>query len=161
MMEGLELQNAQAVIEYGPGTGALTQHVLERLSKDAKFAAIEVNSEFAEEFRKRFPGVPLFVDSVANVRAICDGAGITMADCIVSGLPWAVFPQNLQVAILDEMMKVLKPGGTFVTFAYVHGLTLPPGKRFAALLREYFTTVSKSPVVWRNVPPAFVYRCRR
>ena len=36
-----------------------------------------------------------------------------------------------------------------------------PAKRFAGLLPNYFTTVSKSPVVWKNVPPAFVYRCRR
>jgi phospholipid N-methyltransferase len=82
-------------------------------------------------------------------------------DCIVSGLPWAAFPAALQVKILDEMMLVLKPGGKFVTFAYLHGLPLPPARKFRALLPRYFTSVGKSPVVWLNLPPAFVYRCRR
>jgi phospholipid N-methyltransferase len=59
------------------------------------------------------------------------------------------------------MMTVLKPKGQFVTFAYLHGLPLPAGRQFAARLPEYFTEIRKSHPVWRNVPPALVYRCRR
>ena len=162
IVEGLDLRNAKAVLEYGPGTGALTQHILKDLNPQAKFVAIEVNSELANDFRVRHPGVELVEDSVENVRAICDRAGIEAADCIVSGLPWGGFPHAFQVKLMDKMMSVLKPGGRFVTFAYVHAAGLQPrGRRFASLLPRYFTTVTKSPVVWLNVPPAFVYRCRR
>jgi len=59
------------------------------------------------------------------------------------------------------MMTVMGPGGQFVTFAYLQGLLLPPGRRFAALLPNYFNHVSKSRTVWLNLPPAFVYQCRR
>jgi phosphatidylethanolamine/phosphatidyl-N-methylethanolamine N-methyltransferase len=62
---------------------------------------------------------------------------------------------------LDEMMKALKPGGRFVTFAYLHGLLLPSAQRFADLLPQYFSSVTKSDIVWLNLPPAFVYRCVR
>ena len=161
MVEDLGLSKAEAILEYGPGTGAFTERILREMKPGAKFAAIELNPHFAEMFKGRHPHVPLFHDSVVNVRTICDYAGISSVDCIVSGLPWAAFPESLQVKCLDEMMRVLKPGGRFVTFAYVHGLALPPGKRFASLLPAYFATVSKSPVVWLNVPPAFVYRCQR
>jgi phospholipid N-methyltransferase len=92
---------------------------------------------------------------------ICDDAGMQSVDCIISGLPWAAFTESMQVKFLDEMMRVLKSGGLFVTFAYVHGLALPPARRFANLLPAYFTSIVKSRVVWLNVPPAFVYRCRR
>jgi len=112
-------------------------------------------------FRIQHPDTRLFQDSVANARSICTKAGIDQVDCIISGLPWASFTQALQVEILDEMMRVLKPGGQFVTFAYVHGLILPPGRRFSRVLPKYFSAISKSPIVWKNVPPAFVYRCRR
>jgi phospholipid N-methyltransferase len=161
MVAGLDLQNAEAVLEYGPGTGAFTEYILRGIGPRAKFAAIELNPRFAAQFRSRYPRVSLFEDSVANARKICDSAGIGPVDCIISGLPWATFPSTLQVTILDEMMKVLKPGGSFVTFGYVHAVTLPPAKRFASVLPRYFTTISKSPVVWLNLPPAFVYRCRR
>ena len=112
-------------------------------------------------FKAQHPRLPLFQDSVENVRTICDDAGMPSVDCIVSGLPWAAFSESMQLQFLNEMMRVLKPGGRFVTFAYMHGLALPPAKRFAGLLPNYFTSVLKSPVVWMNVPPAFVYRCRR
>jgi phospholipid N-methyltransferase len=131
------------------------------LKPGAKFAAIELNPNLAEMFRTRFPKAALFQDSVANVRTICDRAGMQSVDCIVSGLPWAVFPESMQIKFLDEMMRVLKPGGHFVTFAYLHGLALTRARKFSTLLPNYFTNVSKSPVVWLNVPPAFVYRCRR
>lgn len=162
IVEDLDLKHANAILEYGPGTGAVTDFILRELSPGAKFAAIEVNSEFAAHFRERHPDVRLFEDSVENVRRICDEWGINTVDCIVSGLPWGGFPDALQVKLMNQMMLVLKPGGRFVTFAYVHAAGLQPrGRRFAALLPRYFTSVKKSPVVWRNLPPAFVYRCRR
>ncbi len=161
MLEGLNLRRAEAILEYGPGTGIFTTAILERKSRETKFAAIELNPRLSRIFKSRHPGVQLFQDSVANVRTICDYAGIAEVDCVISGLPWAAFSQSMQRKFLDEMMRVLKPGGQFVTFAYVHGIWLPPGKRFAELLPQYFAEVSKSNVVWLNVPPAFVYRCRR
>lgn len=95
------------------------------------------------------------------MKEICESAGIDSVDCIVSGLPWATFSKSLQVECLDEMMRILKPGGRFATFSYLHSGALAGSRRFARLLLEYFKTVSKSSAVWMNVPPAFVYRCRR
>ena len=161
MVADLNLRAAEAVLEYGPGTGIFTGHIVEQLGPGSKFAAIDLTPRLAQMFRARHPGVPLFQDTVANARLICNHAGIGMADCIISGLPWASFSAATQSKFLDEMMRVLKPGGHFVTFAYVHGVWLPPGKRFAALLPRYFSSVQVSAIVWLNLPPAFVYRCRR
>jgi len=59
------------------------------------------------------------------------------------------------------MMAVMSTRGQFVTFAYLQGLLLPAGRRFAELLPTYFRQVSKSRTVWLNLPPAFVYQCQR
>jgi len=161
MVSALDLHKADAVLEYGPGTGAFTTHILRKLKPGAHFAAIELNPAFADRFQARYPDVQLFRDSVANVEAICRRAGIPAVDCIVSGLPWATFPQSLQRECLDAMMRILRPGGRFVTFTYLHSLMLPGARQFSKLLPQYFSEVSKSPVVWLNLPPAFAYRCRR
>ena len=161
IVRNLDLSNAKAVVEYGPGTGAFTTYVLRALDHDARFIAIEINPRLADMFRKQHPEVQIVQDTVANAREICNSAGIDQVDCIVSGLPWASFQESMQVEFLDEMMRVLKPGGQFVTFAYVHGLILPPGRRFSKILPKYFRTISKSPIVWKNFPPAFVYTCTR
>ena len=162
MVRNAGLTNADIVLEFGAGTGGLTGHILRELGPRTKFAAIEINPQFAAIFRASHPGVPIFQDSVENVRAICDSMNVTMVDCVVSGLPWAFFSKSLQISILDQLMRVLKPGGIFVTFGYLHSsLALPAAWNFAGLLPDYFSFVSKGPVVWRNVPPAFVYRCER
>ncbi len=63
--------------------------------------------------------------------------------------------------ILDGVTKVLKPGGTLVTFGYHVGTLMPAGKRFARLFRQYFSKTNRTPVIWRNIPPAFVLRGTR
>jgi len=142
IVEDLDLGTAESVLEYGPGTGVFTEFVLRELRPGAKFAAIELNPHFAEVFRRRYPNVQLFQDSVANVRRICDRAGMRSVDCIVSGLPWATFPKSLQLECLNEMTKILRPGGRFSTFTYVHSQALTASKRFASLLPDYFTSVT-------------------
>jgi phosphatidylethanolamine/phosphatidyl-N-methylethanolamine N-methyltransferase len=156
------LGDGDVVLEFGPGTGVFTGHILRQLGPRSKFVAIEINPQFAAIFRSMHPGVPLFEDSVENVRAICDSIGVAAADCIISGLPWAFFSKDMQIRILDQMMRVLKPGGRFVAFGYLHSLAILPGARhLASLLPVYFTAVSRGPVIWRNLPPAFVYSCHR
>src|SRR5215510_5231498 len=143
MIQQAGLGRADAVLEYGPGTGVFTEYILRELSPQSKFAAIEINPRFAAIFRAEHPGVRLFEDSVENVCAICESIEIAAVDCIISGLPWAFFPKSVQIMFLDQMMKVLKPGGTFVSFGYLHSLALPTGRHLAALFPTYFTTVSR------------------
>ena len=153
------LKSTDTVLEFGPGTGVFTFHILEQLRPQSTFAAIEINPRLAAVFRAAHPGVRLFEDSVENVRAICDSMQIEAVDCVISGLPWAFFSDSTQSRILGEMARVLRPGGKFVTFGYVHSLALPGARHFAGLLPAYFRKVSRSSIVWMNVPPAFVYRC--
>lgn len=161
MMSYLDLDHARVVLEYGPGTGAITTALVARVRRPARFVAIEKNPAMAKLLRSRLPDVTLVEDSVENARQICDRLGIDEVDCIVSGLPWASFPGDLQTRIMDAMMTILRPGGTFVTFAYLHGLPLPSSRRFRRSLAKYFSSVEVSAPVWINLPPSIVIHCKR
>jgi len=161
MVEWVDWDEARAVIECGPGTGPCTERILQRIRKDATFFAVELSPKFAAVFRERFPEAVLFEDCVRNLPDLCGQMEVEAVDCILTGLPWAAFSLPTQREFLDAMTAVLKPGGQFVTFAYLQGMVLPPGRRFRRLLSSYFSEVSCSKVVWANVPPAIVYRCRR
>jgi phospholipid N-methyltransferase len=76
---------------------------------------------------------------------------------VISGLPWASFPDSLQTAILDNVLTRLRPGGRFATFAYWGFHFLPKGRRFRNLLHSRLTGVESSRVLWANLPPAFIY----
>lgn len=161
MVDWFDWENARGVIEFGPGTGVFTEAVMKNLHRNAKFFAIERSPELATATRNRCPGVKVFEDSVTNVVDICRRESMKQVDAIVCGLPWASFSESLQTEIMDAMLEVLSPGGQFATFAYWQGVVLPAGMRFSHRLHNTFSSVERSRTVWRNLPPAFVYRCIR
>jgi len=148
---------ARTVVEFGPGTGVFTEAIVRKLGAEAWFLAIEVNPRFVGLLRERMPAVRVVRDSAANAPKYLREAGRPHCDCVVSGLPWASFDTALQDALLDVLAEILGPGGRFVTFSYVHSPWLPAGKRFRGKLERRFAHVERTPVVWRNLPPAFVY----
>jgi len=155
------VDSASVIVEYGAGTGVFTEEILRVKRPDACFFAIEHSPALAKNFRRKFPDTRLFEDSAENVAAILEEVGQTQIDSIVCGLPWAAFDEPLQDSLLNATLASLRPGGKFATFAYLQGLLLPAGKRFKKKLAHSFSTVDKSPTVWRNIPPAFVYRCTK
>jgi len=152
---------AEAIVEFGPGTGAFTQRILEVKRPGAKLVAVEFHPKMAEQLRQRFPQVDVAEDSVANLGRILAERGLKQVDSIVSGLPWAAFDPGLRDQLLEATLVALKPGGRFATFAYLEGSILPSGRRFRRKIQRLFTEVHRSPIVWANMPPAFVYQCVR
>ena len=152
---------AETVVELGPGTGAITCEIVPRLAKNSRFIAVELDPEMAENIRQRFPQAHVSCGCASNLPEILCENGCSCADVIVSGLPWAIFPEKLQDEILGAVIEALPPGGSFSTFAYIQGVMLPAGIRFRRRLERLFSKVETSPIIWRNLPPAFVYRCQK
>ena len=80
-------------------------------------------------------------------------------DVIVSGIPWSLLKSKEQDLLLKNIHQALKKGGSFSTFAYV--LPTPKALSFKKKLRKYFSQVKTSPIIWNNLPPAFVYYCKK
>jgi phosphatidylethanolamine/phosphatidyl-N-methylethanolamine N-methyltransferase len=152
-----ELSKELVVIEFGSGTGVFTEKILKKIHKDATFFAMEVNADFVKATKSRCPGVEVYHDCATNTRKYLEAHGHQFCDCIISGLPWASFDIQLQDNLLGTILDVLKPGGKFLTFAYLQGLLLPSGSMFKKKLYTKFRKVKKTRTVWLNIPPAFVY----
>ena len=161
MVEWIDWGEVAAVVEYGPGTGVFTERILSEIKPGTHFFGIEINPIFFATVQQRFTGVRFYNDSVENVETLCEQEGVERVDAIVCGIPWATFSEDVQAKWMDAMMRVLRPGGQFVTFAYLQGCALPSGRRFKRKLHDLFTSVDYSETVWMNLPPAFVYRCRK
>jgi phosphatidylethanolamine/phosphatidyl-N-methylethanolamine N-methyltransferase len=159
MVDSFDWPRVRTVVEYGPGTGAFTRAILSCRSADARYFAVELNDDFVGVMRQKFPDEKVYHRSVIDIQEICREEGVGQVDAIICGLPWASFPEQLQTDIMDAMLRVLAPTGQFATFAYLQGLLLPAGQRFRRRLPQSFGRVTTSRVVWRNMPPAFIYRC--
>ena len=161
MLDSVDWPHAGRVLEFGPGTGAFTRFVSARLRPGAQFLAVERDAALAARLRADVPGLAVEHADVLDAPALLADRGWGPADAIISGLPWAVFPPDLQDALMDATLACLRPGGTFATFTYLQSTVLPASRRVRTLLDDRFAEVATSKVVWRNAPPAFVYRCRK
>ncbi|MFI9561171.1 class I SAM-dependent methyltransferase [Nonomuraea endophytica] len=161
MAAALPGEGDPVVVELGPGTGAFTTAIQNRLSGRGLHLAVELNDRFAALLRKRFPAVDVTVADAVHVRRLLDERELKCADAVISGLPYALFSQDLQHRLMGAVRDSLAPDGTFVAYAYVHACWAPPARRFGQVLKAMFGEVAVSGVVWANLPPAFVYTATR
>ncbi|MGH7884572.1 MAG: class I SAM-dependent methyltransferase [Thermodesulfobacteriota bacterium] len=156
-----ELNNIHTVIEFGPGTGVFTEKIMDKISVDTTFFALELNPVFIEVTKKRCPGVIIYNDSAENSKKYLEMNGKSCCDCIISGLPWTAFGPALQDRLLETIWDILSPKGRFLTFSYSHSLLFPTARRFRKRLKNIFPEVTESKTVWANFPPAFVYCAKK
>jgi phosphatidylethanolamine/phosphatidyl-N-methylethanolamine N-methyltransferase len=155
------LESAKSVVELGPGTGAVTNFIIDNLAPGTAFFTVELNQDMYTAFTRKFPNIKTYNDCASNLPAIVHKEGLDKVDVVLSGLPWASFSEDSQEEILSAVVEALPKGGLFATFAYLQGAILPTGQSFRKRLHRHFSSVEKTQVVWLNVPPAFVYRCRK
>ena len=154
-------EGAPVVVELGPGTGAVSAVISRRLPAAARHLAVELDPRMVIYLRRSRPDLEVVPGDAAHLAALLAERGVHRADAVIAGLPWALFDEQAQRAILEQVSQVIGTTGAFTTFAYLHGMTLTAARRFRAALRATFDEVVVSSTVWRNVPPAFVYVCRR
>lgn len=161
MVREAQLAGAQTVVELGPGTGAITRAIVRELEREALLVAVEFNPVFAAALARRFPRSRVLNASAERLPELLAEQGRSSADCILSSLPFAAFPRAQQERLLDAVARSLAPGGRFVTYAYIPAAWLVTGRSLRRLLASRFSRIQTTPVVWRNLPPAFVYRCEK
>ena len=161
MIEPIVFNAPATILEYGPGTGAITTVVAERLTEQSRYIGIEINKEFCKDLSTKFPKLSFVNKSAVDVAEVLELFAIDKVDAILCGIPWASLPGSLQDSILDGVERHLRPGGVFVTYAYLQGLLLPGAWTLRRNLKRRFGVVLTSRIVWNNVPPAFAYICRR
>ena len=70
----------------------------------------------------------------------------------------AEFSREQQEQFLRAIEPLLQEGRAF---AYLHAAWFPTSLRFRKRLIRHFNRVEVTSVVWRNLPPAFVFQCWR
>jgi phospholipid N-methyltransferase len=160
IVEEAGVREASHVLEIGPGTGVFTGEILNTMTPEAQFLAVEKSPALARDVAARFPAATVREGCATRLAALLKEESFPAPQAVVSGLPWAVFPEVLQRAILEEIGKVVTTGSVFTSFAYFGPHRLPAGRRFRSILGDFFSSVEKTPVIYENFPPAFVYVCR-
>ncbi len=150
MLEPVDWQSTKLFIEYGPGVGTFTQHILDRLAPDSTLLTIDTNPDFTDYLNSKFMDSRLeaVTGSAANVRKIMAERGFSEADYILSGLPFSTLPAGIGPAIAAETAEALRPGGAFLVYQFS-----PKVREFIA---PHFDRIDKG-FEWVNIPPATLF----
>lgn len=151
MAQGLGPQSGQ-VVEFGPGTGALTKGILAAGVRPENITVFEMNAEFVDHLINTFPRIKVH-HAAAQAALATVGTGV---ERVVSGLPLLSMPIELRRSIVKAAFDVLVPDGIYSQFTYGRQSPLAP-----ELMADLGLTVTKGPKVWANLPPAQVYHFRR
>lgn len=159
MTENIELNKAYNIAEIGAGDGAFTKNILTKKNKEANFFVVEINKKMVNKLSQKFKDLDIELNSALNLQEICHKKNISNLDIVISGIPWAFLNKIEQNNLINVIYECLKNDGYFVTFAYI--LPTIAKTRFRKKIYSLFKEVKMSKIIWQNIPPAFVYYCKK
>ncbi|PZE20276.1 class I SAM-dependent methyltransferase [Paenibacillus xerothermodurans] len=151
MVNSIPWERTQTAAELGAGTGAITEHIKTSAAGRAQILLFETEASLREQLARRYPEFSCHADA-CRIQSAMAQLGIAHLDAILSGLPFFNLPQTTRAELMQHIARSLKPGGHFVAFQY--SLQMKPQ------LAELFD-IEAIHFVPLNVPPAFVYVCRK
>ena len=142
------------VIELGPGTGPVTEALVEHGVDPARLILVEFNPVFCRMLRTRFPAATVVQGDAYRLRRLLETIVREPAAAVVSGLPLVTKPLRTRLRLIADAMTLLAPSAPFVQFTYA---MVPPIPKALSGIRA-----EASELIWLNLPPArvWVYRAR-
>jgi phosphatidylethanolamine/phosphatidyl-N-methylethanolamine N-methyltransferase len=140
------------VVELGPGTGPVTEALVERGIAQERLVLVEYDPDFCNLLRRRFPRATVIQGDAYTFADTLAGFIKEPIAAVVSCLPLMTRPLSVRVRLLNAAIRMLRAGAPFVQFTYA--MTAPIPSR----ARRY--RITSSPRIWKNLPPArvWVYR---
>jgi phosphatidylethanolamine/phosphatidyl-N-methylethanolamine N-methyltransferase len=141
------------VIELGPGTGPVTEALIERGFEPSRIIALEYDAEFAERLRKKFPGITVINGDAFNLSQEFGDKFTEKACAVISSLPLVTEPAEKRLALLNAAFELMQENAPFVQFTYAPMAPIPRDRAYIA--------ATASDWILMNVPPARVWTYRR
>jgi phosphatidylethanolamine/phosphatidyl-N-methylethanolamine N-methyltransferase len=141
------------VVELGPGTGAVTEALVQQGVDPARLMLVEFNPSFCRLLRTRYPEATVIQGDAYGIRRLLGGLMRDPAAAIISGLPLMTKPLRTRVRLLNDALHMLVPGAPFVQFTYAVMSPIPR--------KPVGVSAEASERIWMNLPPARVWVYRK
>ena len=150
MINKIDFDNAKLIVEYGPGKGVITRHILSQMREDAALFVFETNENFIHELAKINDKRLIIINSDAeNAKMILKNRyKIEQADYIISTIPLTFLDRKKRRRIISRSYTLLKEKGKFITYQY--------SWLNYNLIKERFSE-SRIKFILLNILPAFIF----
>jgi phosphatidylethanolamine/phosphatidyl-N-methylethanolamine N-methyltransferase len=153
MAQYVDIHSTGPVIELGPGTGAITNALVEHGVEQKRLVLVEYNPSFCALLRERYPQATVVQGDAYRLRDTLWDVLPEPATAVVSGLPLVTKPMLTRMKLIRDSFNLLEPGAPFVQFTYSVAPPIP--KSLPGVATE------ASERIWMNIPPARVWVYRK
>ena len=153
MAQYVDIGSLGPVVELGPGTGAITNALIEHGVDQKRLVLVEYNPGFCALLRDRYPHAKVVQADAYTLRDSLRNVLSAPASAVVSGLPLVTKPMLTRIKLIRDAFVALAPGAPFVQFTYSVAPPIPkslPG-----------VSTEASERIWMNLPPARVWVYRK
>jgi phosphatidylethanolamine/phosphatidyl-N-methylethanolamine N-methyltransferase len=140
------------VLELGPGTGVVTDALLERGIPVDLLIAVEADPDLAQLMGERFPKLRVVKGDAFDLDRTLPPEESGPLAATVSGLPLLNFPPARRRALIAAALARMPAGGPFVQFSYGFAAPVPADGQIS---------VEQAGLVFANLPPARIWVYRR
>lgn len=145
-------RGAERLIELGAGTGAITEALCDH-HPGLPMLAVELDALLAEQLRERFPHIE--VRTAPAHRVLRELPAQAAPTALVSSLPFRSLPLRLRLRSSLAIERCLLDNPSHRLIQYTYQPRVPFDLRLGHGLQW-----RRLDVVWRNVPPAWVWELR-
>lgn len=155
MIEDVEPNEHNIVLELGVGTGSFTKPISQIVSCDKSYLGVEISRDFVKALKKEYPNLRFVCGNATKLQKLHEKSGLGKVGYIISGIPFVTLPNEVGDEILTEISKFMDAGCMFRTFQYAHGYYMPSAVKLRKFMRSRYGKARKSPLIVKNVPPAY------
>ena len=153
MAQYVDAESSGPVVELGPGTGAITNALIEHGIDQKRLVLIEYNPGFCALLRDRYPQATVVQGDAYTLRDSLWNVLSAPASAVISGLPLVTKPMLTRLKLIRDAFVMMAPSAPFVQFTYSVAPPIPkslPG-----------VSTEASERIWMNLPPARVWVYRK
>jgi len=109
----IDFDGARIIAEYGPGEGAHSRELAQRMRPDAQLLLFELDPAFSRDLKRQFANdqrVHVINANAATIGGELVRRGIAQCDYIVSGIPSVSSRSTKNVICCAKLMTLSRPG---------------------------------------------------
>ncbi len=125
LAKNLDLAHIRMLVELGPGDGVATHALLPKLAADARYLAIEYNTNFFAHLQTvtdpRFSVMRGRAQDITHIVA----SDVGRVDAIIASIPFTYLSKTERTQLMADAHRMLRQGGQLIIFHQYSPLMVP------------------------------------
>ena len=141
------------IVELGAGTGVITSEIIASGINPHNLAINELDQTMNDYLRTAFTQSYIIQGDATTLSQRIPAHWLGKVSVVMSSLPVCNFSHEMKLRLVDDIFRMLRPGGIMVQFTY-HLANPLSSERLAISGKPYKR-------VWGNIPPATIWLFRK